>query len=657
MVIFVYLMDKKIFKLVSKYKPTGDQPQAIEGLLKNLEKNKHNVLLGATGTGKTFTIANVIKELNIPTLVMAPNKTLANQLYVEFKELFPNNRVEYYISNFDFYQPEAYKPKTDTYIDKQSVQNWQIEMMRNSTLNALTTRKDVIVVASVASIYGHRTPEEFKKHHYEIELDKVIARRTFLGKLIKLGYVRSPDLKPGTFVAKGDVIELAPSWTDQFNLRIETFADKIEKITEIDTLNKNVLKQYHRFTITPANPNVMSDYLLKRAIAKIKTDLVDRMDYFAKNNLLIEEQRIEQRVNFDIEQLQEFGFTSGIENYAWYFEKRAIGEPPATLFDYFPSNYLLVMDESHLSIPQIRGMYEGDHSRKKTLVDYGFRLPTALDNRPLKFSEFQKKIKQAIYVSATPAEYEIKLAGQKNMVQQIIRPTGLLDPLIEVRGEENQLEDIIIELNKIKKVNERAFINTTTKKLAEDISVFLTSKGLSVAYMHSDLKTFERAEVIRKLRLGMYDAVVGINLLREGLDVPEVSFLAILDANRNGFLRNTTSLIQMIGRVARNEHGRVIMYADTISSSMKEAMEITSSRRKAQKEYNNLNHIIPKTIVKKIPNPLLEEFEYKHTIKLSTLKTDQKIKQLEHDMTKAAKEYDFETAIKLRDLITEIKGS
>ncbi len=650
-------MSNKKFELVSKYKPTGDQPQAIEGLLKDLKHNKHNVLLGATGTGKTFTIANIIKEINVPTLVMAPNKTLANQLYVEFKELFPNNRVEYYISNFDFYQPEAYKPKTDTYIDKQSVQNWQIEMMRNSTLNALTTRNDVIVVASVASIYGHRTPEEYKKHHYEIEVGQVIERRNFLIKLVKLGYERSSDLRPGNFVAKGDVFELAPSWTDQFHLRIETFADKIEKITEIDTINKNVLRQYNRFTITPANPNVMSDMLLKRAIAKIKTDLVDRMQYFADQNLLIEEQRIEQRVNFDIEQLQEFGFTSGIENYTWYFEKRAIGEPPATLFDYFPKDYLLVMDESHLSIPQIRGMYEGDHNRKETLVNYGFRLPTALDNRPLKFSEFQGKVHQAIYVSATPAEYEINLAGEDNMVQQIIRPTGLLDPIIEVRDEENQLEDIIIELNKIKARNERAFINTTTKKLAEDISVFLTGKGLSVAYMHSDLKTFERSEVIRKLRLGMYDAVVGINLLREGLDVPEVSFLAILDANRNGFLRNTTSLIQMIGRVARNEHGRVIMYANTISRSMKEAMEITAERRAAQEEYNRINNITPKTIVKPIPNPLLEEFEQNHAVKLSALKTKDKLAQLEHDMTKAAKEYDFETAIKLRDLITEIKGS
>ncbi|NOQ50226.1 MAG: excinuclease ABC subunit UvrB [Mycoplasmataceae bacterium] len=648
-------MKKKEFDLRAKYIPTGDQPSAIKQLNNNLKHHRFNVLLGATGTGKTFTVANIIQKQNVPTLIIAPNKTLANQLYLELKGFFPNNRVEYYISNFDFYQPEAYKPKTDTYIDKQSIQNWQIEMMRMSSLASLTSRTDVIVVASVASIYGLTDPAEFSTHNLNIVVNDKLNRNEFLGNLVKIGYKRSLELKPGTFVANGDLIEIAPSWSDQFNLRIELFGDVIEMISEIDSLNKTKLKTYHRYVLAPANPNVVSNNIMAKAIVEIKKDLKKRIDYFEQNNLLIERQRIEQRVNFDLEQLQEYGYTSGIENYSWYFGKRGRGAPPYTLFDFFPKDYLLIIDESHLTIPQIRGMYAGDRARKETLVNYGFRLPTALDNRPLNFIEYEKKVNKVIFVSATPADYEFDKA-KKAIAEQIIRPTGLLDPIIEVRTEKNQIESIIEEIQKRKKINERVFINTTTKKLAEDIAAYISEKGLSVAYMHSDLKTFERTEVIRKLRVGMYDAIVGINLLREGLDVPEVSFLAILDADKSGFLRNARSLIQMIGRVARNQNGLVAMYANTVSSGMKEAIEETKRRRELQIEYNKIHHIIPKTIVKPIPNPLIEEFEQRHEIKLSTLKKSEKIKQFEIDMSKAAKAYDFETAIKLRDLITELKG-
>ncbi len=640
--------------------PAGDQPKAIEEINNRLKKGENHItLFGATGTGKTFTIANVIKEYNKPVLVLSHNKTLANQLYIELKELFPNNRVEYYISNFDFYQPEAYLPKKDVYIEKQSVQNWQIEMMRNSALNALTSsRDDVIVVASVAAIYGHREPEEYKKHHFEIVRNTFVKKNDLLLKIIELGYERSEDLNPGTFTTKGDVIQLAPSWTDQFYLRIDMFGDEIEEIAEIDALNKDVIKRYDKFTIIPANPNVVSDSLLKNAIKEIKVDLEERINYYDKENLLIEKQRIENRVKFDLEQLTEFGMTSGIENYSIYFEPwRKSGEPPATLFSYFPDDYLLIVDESHISLPQIRGMYGGDRSRKESLVEYGFRLPTALDNRPLKFEEFEKRVNKAIYVSATPGEYELEKSN-KEYVEQIIRPTGLLDPIIEVRDEKNQINDIMKELSILRDKGERAFINTITKKMAENITTFLTEKNFSITYLHSDLKTFERQEVIRKLRIGFYDVVVGINLLREGLDVPEVSTMFVLDADKEGFLRNYRSLIQMIGRVARNENGKAILYASRETDSIKEVIKETNRRREKQIQYNKENNIIPKTIFKKIENPILEEFEAtSQKLKLSTLNKKQKIKELEKEMTKAAKEYDFEKAITLRDLITELKSN
>lgn len=643
------------FELITDKIPSGDQPRAIKEILEQLKSKDHIVLLGATGTGKTFTMANVIEKYRKPTLVMAHNKTLANQLFLELKELFPNNRVEYYISNFDFYQPEAYLPKTDTYIEKQSVQNWQIEMMRNSALNALTSRKDVIVVSSVASIYGHRSPDEYKKHHFEIELKQKINKRNFLYKLVNLGYKRSSELAPGNFIVNGDVIEIAPSWTDQFNLRIDTFDDVIEEIAEIDSINKDVLKFYRKFTITPANPNVFSRSLLENALKNIKKDLKRRLNYFEENDLKLEKQRLENKVNFDIEQLEEFGMTSGIENYSIYFEPwRKTGEPPATLFSYFPKDFLLIVDESHMSIPQIRGMYEGDKSRKESLVKYGFRLPTALDNRPLKFPEFEKVMNKVIYTSATPGDYELGKVNHK-VVEQIIRPTGLIDPTIEIRKEENQINDLIKELQIRKDRNERVFINTTTKKLAEDIASFLTKKGFSIAYLHSELKTFQREEVLRKLRIGFYDGIVGINLLKEGIDVPEVSLLAVLEADKEGFLRNTRSLIQMIGRVARNVNGHVIFYATNFTKSMRNAIRETERRRKIQLEFNQKNNIIPKTIIKKIPEPLIEELAQKD-LKISALNKKDKIKFLEKEMTLAAKKYDFEKAIKLRDMITELKG-
>ena len=644
------------FKIVSDKIPAGDQPAAIKHINSDLKKKDFVTLYGATGTGKTFTVANVIENYNKPTLVLSHNKTLANQLYIELKELFPNNRVEYYISNFDFYQPEAYLPKKDVYIEKQSIQNWQIEMMRNSALNSLTTRNDVIVVASVAAIYGHREPAEYIKHHYEIRKNAIIKRIELLSKIVELGYKRSEDLNPGNFTLKGDVIEIAPAWTDQFNIRIELFGDEIEDVVEIDSLHKNIIKRYDSYTLFPANPNVVSKELMNQAIKRIKVDLKERLKYFQEEGLLIEKQRLENRTNFDIEQLEELGMTSGIENYSLYFEPwRKTTQPPATLFSYFPDDYLLIVDESHISLPQISGMHGGDKSRKESLVNYGFRLPTAMDNRPLRFEEFEERINKVIFVSATPGDYEIKKSNNE-FVEQIIRPTGLLDPIIEIRSEKNQLFDLVKEMEKRRKVNERVFVNTTTKKLAENIAQFLSEQDFSVAYLHSDLKTFERQEVIRKLRIGFYDAVVGINLLREGLDVPEVSLIAILEADKEGFLRNRRSLIQMIGRVARNVNGKAILYASKTTKSMTEAILETDRRRELQKEFNVKHNIIPKTIIKDIPLPLLAEFDKKQTFKLSSLKKKEKIKELEKEMTKAARSYDFEKAIKLRDMITELKA-
>ncbi len=637
-----------------KFKPMGDQKQVIESITDRLFSNKKfSTIEGATGTGKTFSVANIIAKYKKPTLVMAPNKTLANQLYVELKQMFPNNRVEYYISNFDFYQPEAYKPTTDTYIEKSSVQNWQIEMMRNSALSALTSRDDVIVVASVAAIYGHRSPDEYTKHHRELVVGQKYKRIDLIRELVEIGYERKEEQSPGSVSVKGDVLLITPSWSDRFHLRVEMFGDEIDSIAEVETVSKKVIKRYDKYTLFPGNSNVVSKNLMDKAIERIKIDLKKRLKELEQQDLQIEKQRLEARVNFDIEQLEENGFTSGIENYAWYFEDRGIEEPPFTLLDYFPDNFLTVIDESHLSIPQLHGMYHGDRSRKETLVDYGFRLPAALANRPLKFNEFIEKTDKVVFVSATPGDYELEQS--KEVATQVIRPTGLLDPELEVRPSSTQVEDLLEEINIRKARNERVLINTTTRKLSESIADYYKEQGLSVAYLHHELKTFERDEVIRKLRTGFYDAVVGINLLREGLDIPEVSLMAIFDADHEGFLRDKRSLIQMIGRAARNSNGKAILYANKETGSIKAAIEETNERRKYQLAYNKKHKIVPTTIVKDIPKPLIEDLEQVHNVKLSTLRTKQKLELLEKDMKQAADEYDFERAIKIRDMIIEIK--
>ncbi len=644
------------FELKSKYKPAGDQPKAIKELLKSVSNNKDTILMGATGTGKTFTMANIIEQYKMPTLVLAPNKTLANQLFLELKEMFPNNRVEYFISNFDFFQPEAYKPSTDTYIEKSSMQNWQLEMMRTSATTSLVTNTDVIVVASVAAIYGHRNPVEYGDTFKKIKRGDLIKRKQLLHDLVALAYQRGDDLLPGHFKAKGDVIEVVPSWTDRFHLRIEMFGDEIDKITEIDNMQKSPIKNYDEYTIFPADFYTIKQNEVKSAMVEIEKDLNERLEEFKKEGKLLEADRLSKRVRFDLEQLDEFGFTSGMENYSIYFDKgRKKGETPYSLLSYFPENYLLIIDESHLSIPQVKAMYKGDRSRKETLVDYGFRLPTALDNRPLKFEEFEARAGKTVYVSATPGDYELEKTNN-TFVEQIIRPTGLLDPIIEVRPELNQLDDLMSEIYKRKEANERVFINTTTKKLSEDIATYLKDNGISVAYLHSDLKTLEREDVLRKLRTGIYDCVVGINLLREGLDIPEVSLVAILDADKEGFMRNTRSLIQLIGRAARNQNGRVIMYADRITQSMDWAIKETERRRKLQEKYNDENGIVPKTIIKDIPKSTLEGFDNRHKVKFSAMKTKEKIEALEKEMMEASAKYDFERAIQLRDLITELKG-
>ncbi len=644
------------FKLKSKYSPAGDQPKAIKEILASIKKNDETVLLGATGTGKTFTMANIIEKYKMPTLVLAPNKTLANQLFLELKEMFPDNRVEYYISNFDFYQPEAYKPSTDTYIEKTSLQNWQLEMMRTSATTSLITNDDVIVVASVAAIYGHRNPIEYGDSFYKLKRGDVIKRKELLHELVSLAYQRGDDLLPGHFKAKGDVIEVVPSWTDRFHLRIEMFGDEIDNITEIDNMQKTPIKHYDEYVIFPADFYTVKMDEVKSAMKEIEKDLENRLSELKQEDKALEADRLSKRVRFDLEQLDEFGFTNGMENYAIYFDRhRDKGETPDTLLSYFPKDYLLIVDESHLSIPQIKAMYKGDRARKETLVEYGFRLPTSLDNRPLKFEEFEQRIGKTVYVSATPADYELDKTNGK-YVEQIIRPTGLLDPSVEVRPELNQLDDLMTEIYARKEKDERVFVNTTTKKLSEDIATYMKDNGISVAYLHSELKTLEREDVLRKLRTGIYDCVVGINLLREGLDIPEVSLVAILDADKEGFMRNTRSLIQLIGRAARNANGHVIMYADRITSSMDWAIKETARRRELQEEYNEENGIVPKTIIKEIPKPVLEEFDNRHKVKFSAMKTKEKIAALESEMMEASQKYDFEKAIKLRDLITELKG-
>ena len=648
-----------MFKLVSKYKPSGDQPEAIKELVQGIkEGKKEQVLLGATGTGKTFTIANVIEKINKPTLVLAHNKTLAGQLYNELKELFPENRVEYFVSYYDYYQPEAYVPSTDTYIEKDSSTNDEIDELRHSATSALISRSDVIVVASVSCIYGIGEIEEYKKKMLTLTVGDTIDRDIILKKLIEMLYERNDiDLKRGTFRVRGDSLEIVPAYERTNGLLIEWFGDEIDRISEVDTITGHILKDKKTVSIFAASHFVTDEERLKISIERINKEKEERVKYFKENNKLIEAQRIEERVNYDMEMLSETGFCRGIENYSRHIALKEEGESPNTLIDFFPKDFLLVIDESHVTLPQVRAMYNGDRARKMNLVDYGFRLPSALDNRPLKFEEFTKKLNDVIYVSATPGDYEMERVNNK-VVEQIIRPTGLLDPLIEVRPTKNQIDNLVEEINKQIEKNERTLITTLTIRMAEELTNYLKSLDIKVAYLHSEVKTLERLKIIRDLRLGKYDVVVGINLLREGIDIPEVSLIAIMDADKQGFLRSTRSLIQTIGRAARNSSGRVIMYADIISDSMNEAITETERRRNIQEKYNKEHGIIPKTIIKDIPEVISNETEKKveKESKLSKKEKLDLIDSLTKEMKSAASNLDFERAMELRDIIFDLEN-
>ena len=656
-------MKENKFKLVSQYKPCGDQPKAIEELVSGLNSGKHEqVLLGATGTGKTFTIANVIEKINKPTLVFAHNKTLAGQLYSEFKTLFPNNAVEYFVSNFDYYQPEAYMPKTDTYIEKNAVTNDEIDMLRMSTYNSLLERKDVIVVASVACIYASGNPKNYEDMFFTLKVGEHIDRQNLIRKFINRQYQRNDlDKLRGTFSAKGDVIELVPGHNDKIIVRIEMFDDEIERICEIDPLSKKINNAYLLYVFPPASGYAREQDDINVACEAIEKELEDRLKYFKDNNKSLEYERLEQRCRYDLEALRETGVCPGIENYAMHIDHRKPGDRPYNLFDYFPKDFLIVVDESHVSLPQIRGMFNGDHARKQTLVDYGFRLPSALDNRPLRFEEFEEIDAQRIYISATPGDYELDRVDGK-IVEQIIRPTGLLDPLVEVRPTMGQIDDLLEEIRENIKRNERTLITTLTVKMAEDLSDFLKKQDLKVAYLHHETDTLERSEIIHDLRKGIYDVLVGINLLREGLDLPEVSLVAILDADKEGFLRSEKSLIQTIGRAARNANGRVIMYGDNITFSMSKAIEETNRRRNIQEEYNKAHGIVPKTIIKDIAEAIHGKESKEETRKYlkkknHSIKDKEKlIVSLRKEMMDAAKNLNFERAAELRDIIIEIEA-
>lgn len=645
-----------MFDLVSKYKPSGDQPSAIEKLVKGInEGKKEQVLLGATGTGKTFTIANVIKEVNKPTLVLAHNKTLAGQLYSELKELFPNNHVCYFISYYDYYQPEAYVPSTDTYIEKDSSINDEIDEMRHYATSCLISYKDVIVVSSVSCIYGIGEVEEYKNKMLTLAVGEEIDRNSVLLKLVDMLYERNDyDFKRGTFRVRGDVLEIIPASERTSGIRIEFFGDEVDRISEIDTLTGAIIKNKKSVTIFPASHFVTSEEKLKEAIKRIKEELKERVEVLKSENKLLECQRIEQRTNYDIEMLEETGFCSGVENYSRHLALREEGTTPTTLMDFFGDDYLLVVDESHVTLPQVRGMYNGDRARKMNLVEYGFRLPSALDNRPLKFEEFTKKIKQAIYVSATPGDYELERTHGE-YVEQIIRPTGLLDPIIEVRPTNGQIDDLIGEIRDRISKDERTLITTLTIKMSEELTNYLKSLDIKVAYLHSEVKSLERMNIIRDLRLGKYDCIVGINLLREGIDIPEVSLIAILDADKEGFLRSSRSLIQTVGRCARNANGKCIMYADKITDSMKIAIDETARRRKIQEEYNKVHNIVPTTIVKKITDTISNTDDSPKESKIKKEATPS-IEVLEKEMKEAAKNLDFERAMELRDIIFELKS-
>lgn len=653
-----------IFKLEAPYKPTGDQPAAIEKLVAGVKAGKSaQVLLGATGTGKTFTISNVIAAVDKPTLVFVHNKTLAGQLYSEFKEFFPHNRVEYFVSNFDYYQPEAYIPSSDTYIDKNATTNMELDMLRMAAVNSVLERRDTIIIASVACIYGASNPQQYRDMFFTLHVGDIIERKELMQRLVAQQYQRNDlELTRGCFRARGDVIEIALGHSDAFILRIEMFDDEIERICEVDPLTMKVNQAYSVYNIYPASGYATKKEIMLRAASSIEAELETRLDELKSEDKLLEAQRLEQRTTYDVEALRELGVCPGIENYSRHIDGRQAGERPYTLFDYFPDDFLLVVDESHVSLPQVRGMYNGDRARKETLVNYGFRLPSALDNRPLKFDEFEQMYKQAIYVSATPGEYELA-ATNNEIVEQIIRPTGLLDPIVHVRPSEGQIDDLISEIKLRINQNERVLITALTVRMAEDLSTYLKELDFKVAWLHHEVKTIERTEIIRDLRKGKYDVLIGINLLREGLDIPEVSLIAILDADKEGFLRSERSLIQIIGRAARNAHGEVIMYADTITKSMRKALDETSRRREIQEQYNLEHGIVPKTIVK----PIHEVVRSKETQEMTTRYMDKKhkvskedkakmIENLEKEMKEAAKVLDFERAATLRDMILEMKG-
>ena len=648
-----------MFELVSNYKPSGDQPKAIEKLVNGIKSNKKDqVLLGATGTGKTFTIANVIKEVNKPTLVLAHNKTLAGQLYAEFKELFPNNHVEYFVSYYDYYQPEAYVPSSDTYIEKDSSINDEIDELRHAATSALINNRDVIVVASVSCIYGIGEKEEYEKNMLILTLNQKINRNEILNKLVDMMYERNEiDFHRGTFRTKGDTIDIIPVNEKSEGIRIELFGDEIDRICTFDPLTGAISSNKKSITIFPASHFVTSPEKLEKAIVRIEDELKERIKYFEDKGKLIEAQRIKERTNYDVEMLKETGFCSGVENYSCHLALRDPKDTPTCLIDFFPDDFLLVVDESHVTLPQVRGMYNGDRMRKQTLVDFGFRLPSALGNRPLKFEEFESKINQAIYVSATPGDYELELTNNE-VVDQIIRPTGLLDPTIEVKPTIGQIDDIIEQINIRKEKNERVLITTLTIRMSEELTNYLKEMGIKVAYLHNEIKTLERLKIIRELRQGIYDVVVGINLLREGIDIPEVSLICILDADKQGFLRSDRSLIQTIGRCARNANGHVIMYADIISDAMNKAIKETERRRTIQEEYNKEHNIIPKTIIKEIKEVVSNEVEQKvEKKKLSKKENMEIMATIEEEMKQAAKNLDFERAMELRDILFEMKGS
>ena len=660
------LMMSETFDIQSNYQPSGDQPTAIAELVKGIKEGKHHqTLLGATGTGKTFTISNVIKEVNKPTLVMAHNKTLAGQLYSEFKEFFPNNAVEYFVSYYDYYQPEAYVPQTDTYVEKDSSINDEIDKLRHSATSALFERKDVIIIASVSCIYGLGSPEEYREMVVSIRTGMEIERNQLLRRLVDIQYERNDvNFTRGTFRVRGDVVEIFPASRDEKCIRVELFGDEVDRIREVDALTGEVLSEREHVAIFPASHFVTREEKMKKAIENIEIELEAQLEKFREEGKLLEAQRLEQRTNYDLEMMREMGFCSGIENYSRHLTLRESGATPYTLLDYFPEDFLLVVDESHVTLPQIRGMYNGDQARKQVLVDYGFRLPSALDNRPLKFDEFQSKVSQAIYVSATPGPYELEHTPE--MVEQIIRPTGLLDPTIDVRPIEGQIDDLIDEIHERIRCNERVLVTTLTKKMSEDLADYLKEMGLKVEYLHSEIKTLERIEILRELRKGTYDVLIGINLLREGLDIPEVSLVAILDADKEGFLRSERSLIQTIGRAARNANGHVIMYADKMTDSMKKAIDETKRRRLIQEAYNKEHGIVPKTIIKKIPDIIraTQAAEAEETYvtkvtkgkKLTKAELDKLIATLEIEMKDAAKALDFERAAELRDTIFELKA-